>query len=394
MITRRLMIMAVFAALMATPILGQQYATDQAVGAQVSQNANITSALNVTPAPGMVTGVNVNITNVSFLGDEWVTVANQGDAPVNLNGWVLTDDAQFRYVFPSQTLPAGSILRIHFGHGFDVGPDMYLGLSGDMLDDAGDVVTLYDVTGAVVSRYAYPGLVQAQQVLPANGAVFPGIEGQPVGQVQRGVLVTPGEFSPASRGEQILPNVTSTYVTQLANVSAIFETNRAVNVNITNVGIMGDEFIQVTNEGSVPVNLTGWMLTAAGANFAYAFPLAILPVGNSIRVHPGVGISTPMDTYLDLARPVLDDSADVVTLFNSEGMMISRYTYPAGPSGLVAAPGMVRAPGTEPTLFGNATPSLVTGPSPSGEAFLQAPVQPLANATVGQVQQVISDVAV
>jgi hypothetical protein len=178
-------------------------------------------------------------------------------------------------------------------------------------------------------------------------------------------------------------------VTQLANVSAIFETSEAVNVNITNAGIMGDEFIQVTNEGSVPVNLTGWMLTA-GADFAYAFPLRVLSVGNSIRVHPGIGTSTPVDLYLNLAQPVLDDSADVVTLFNSEGTMISRYTYPAGPGGAVAAPGMVRAPGTEPILFGNVTPGITTGPSPSGEEFLQAPVLPLPNATIGQVQQVIA----
>gem|GEM_PF-1672017 len=390
MIIRRLMIMAVFTALMAIPILGQQYTTDQVAGAPVVPNGNVTSALNITPVPGNVTGVNVNIINASYLGDEWVMIANQGDTPVNLNGWVLTDDAQFRYIFPSQTLTAGSIMRIHFGHGFDVGPDVYLGLPGDMLNDAGDVVTLYNGTGVIVSRYAYPGLTQAQQVLPTNGAVFPGTAiDQPVGQVQRGVLVQPGEFSPAARGEQIVQNATSTYVTQLANVSAIFETNEAVNVNITNVGITGDEFIQITNEGSVPVNLTGWMLTA-GADFAYTLPLAVLPVGESIRVHPGTGISTLMDIYLNLAQPVLDDSADVVTLFNSEGMVISRYTYPAGPTGLAETPGMVRAPGTEPVLIGNVTPGITTGPSPSGEAFLQAPVQPLPNATIGQVQQVIA----
>lgn len=381
------MIMAVFTALMVATILGQQYATDQTAGAPMVQNGNITSALNITPVSGMAAGVNVGITNVSFLGDEWVTIANWGDAPVNLNGWVLTDDRQFRYIFPSQMLTAGSILRIHFGHGFDVGPDIYLGLPGDMLDDAGDVITLYDSTGAVMSRYAYPG--QVQQVLPMNGAMFPGTEVRPAGQVQRGVLVTPGEFSPASRGEQILPNATSTYVTQLANVSAIFETNRAFNVNITNVGITGDEFIQVTNEGSVPVNLTDWMLTVAGTNFAYSFPMAVLPIGESIRVHPGSGMSTQRDLYLNLTQPVLSDSSDVVTLFSSEGVMISRYTYPGGPSGLIAAPETARTPGTEPVLFGNVTPGITAGPSPSGEAFLAAPVQPLPNATVGQVQQVI-----
>lgn len=389
MITRRLMIMAVFTALIVAPTLGQQYAANQMVGAQVSPNANITSALNVTPVSGMTTGANVNIINVSSLGDEWVMIANQGGSPTNLNGWVLTDGARFRYTFPSQTLPAGSAIIVHFGHGFDIGRDIYLDLSGDMLADTGGIVMLYDSSGNMVSRYAYPG--QVQQVLPTNGAVFPGTEVQPVGQVQRGVLVTPGEFSAASRGQQILPNATSTYVTRLANVSAIFETNEAVNVNITNVGITGDEFIQVTNEGAVPVNLTGWMLTAAGTNFAYAFPLTVLPVGNSIRVHPGTGTSTPVDLYLNLPQPALNDSADVVTLFNAEGAMISRYTYPAGPSGPAPALGMVRAPGTEPILFGNATPGITTGPSPSGEEFLQAPVLPLPNATVGQVQQVISD---
>ncbi len=394
MIKRRLMMIAVFAALMTVPILGQPYATDQAAGAQVAPSVapsgNITSVLNVTPASSMVVGVGVAITNVSFLGDEWVTIANQGEAPINLNGWVLTNDAgRFRYIFPSQTLTSGSILRVHFGHGFDVGPDVYLGLAGDMLSDTGDVVTIYDSSGAIVSRYAYPGVVQAQQALPAIGAAFPSPVVQPVGQVQRGVLVEPGEFSPASRGAQILPNATTTSVTQLANVSAIFETNRAVNVNVTNVGITGDEFIQVTNEGSVPVNLTGWALTA-GASFNYTFPAIVLPVGNSLRVHPGAGMSTPTDLYLNQAQAVLDDSAGVVTLFNSEGMMISRFTYPGGTSGLVETPGMVRAPGTQPILFGNVTPGVLAGPSPSGEEFLQAPVQALPNATAGQVQQVIT----
>jgi len=388
MISKGLMIVAIFAALMAVPVLGQQVIENQTTGMQISQSTPGTGMLNATPGQEMGRGINVNITNISYLGDEWVTVANQGNAPVNLNGWALTAGAN-RYVFPSQSLSPNSILRIHFGHGFDFGPDVYLGLPGEFLSDAGDVLTLYDNSGAIVSRYAYPGLAQAQQALPVNGAPFPGTVGQPLGQVQRGVLVEPIELSPASRGAQILPNATSTYVTQLANVSAIFETNEAVNINITNVGITGDEFIQVTNEGSVPLNLSGWALTA-GPDFNYTFPQAVLPVGNSLRVHPGIGMSTPTDLYLNLAQPVLDDSTDVVTLFNSEGTMISRYTYPAGPSGQAASPGMVRSPGTEPILLGNGTPVVSTGPSPSGEAFLQAPVQPLPNATIGQVQQVIS----
>lgn len=376
MISRELMmIMVVFTALMAVPVLGQQVVENQTKGAQISPSISERS-------------INVNITNISYLGDEWVTIANQGSAPVNLNGWALTAGAN-RYIFPSQTISPGGILRIHFGHGFDFGPDVYLDLAGEFLNDAGDVITLYDNSGAMVSRYAYPGLAQGQQVLPLDGAAFPGTVNQPPGQVERGVLVEPIELSPASRGAQILPNATSTYVTQLANVSAIFETNEAVNINITNVGITGDEFMQVTNEGSVPLNLSGWILTA-GPDFNYTFPRVVLPVGNSLRVHPGTGISTPTDLYLNLAQPVLDDSADVVTLFNSEGMMISRYTYPGGPSGQVVSPGMVRSPGTEPILLGNGSPIISAGPSPSGEAFLQAPVQPLPNATVGQVQQVIT----
>lgn len=409
MIKRRLIIMAVFVALIAAPILGQQYTTNQAAGAQVMPNPSAASSMNanpvnanqatavtmnatqpnVNPISNAATGARVNITNVSFQVDEWVMIANQGSAPVNLNGWVLTDNVRFRYIFPAEILPVGGAMRIHFGSGFDVGQDVFLDLAGEMLPDTGDVIMLYDSAGTLVSRYAYPGVVQAQQVLPTEGVAFPGTEVQPVIQVPHGVLVAPPKFSPASSGQQILPNATSTEVTQIANVSAIFETNQAFNINITNVAVTGDQFIQVTNQGIVPANLTGWNLTA-GYNFAYTFPQVILPVGGSIRVHPGSGMSTPTDLYLNLAGPVLDESAGVVTLYNTEGVMIARYTYPAGPSGLAATPGMIRAPGTAPVLFGNATPAVTTGPSPSGEAFLQAPVQALPNATMGQVQQVIT----
>lgn len=372
MIDIKMLIVAAFAALLAFPALGQQIAENQTAGTQITPSL-------------------INITNISYLGDEWVTIANQGSVPVNLNGWMLTAGAN-RYTFPSQTITPGGLLRIHFGHGFDVGSDIYLGLPAEFLSDAGDVITLSDNSGAVVSRYAYPGLSPAEQAVQVDGAPFPAPPGQPLGQVQRGVLVEPIELSPASRGAQILPNATSTDVTQLANVSAIFETNQAVNMNITNVGITGDEFIQVTNEGIVPVNLTGWALTA-GTDFSYVFPLAIIPVGGSLRVHPGAGASTQTDLYLNMGQDLLDDSADVVSLYNSEGTVIARYTYPAGAGGLVSSPGMVRSPATQPILFGNATratPDTTTGASPSGEAFLQTPVPPLPGTTVGQVQQVVS----
>lgn len=396
MICKGLMTLAIFAALMAVPALGQQMIDNQTAVMQTSPTAPGTGMLNATPGQEVARGINVNITNISFMGDEWVAISNQGDAPVNLNGWVLTDDVEFRYVFPPQTLSARSFVRIHPGHGFNAGADIYLGLPGEMLDDTGDIITLYDSSGAVVSRFAYPGAAQAQQILPPIESAVPGTIGQPLGQAQRGLLLQPGEFTPAARGEQIRTNATSTYVTQLANVSEIFGANESENINITDVAVAGDEFIEITNEGIVPMDLTGWTLTA-GLDFSYTIPAAVLPVDASLRIHPGMGTSTQTDLYLNLDRPMLNDTAATIRLLDPQGAVISTYAYPvaAGDQQGIAAPGMVRAPGTQPILVsppGSAPASgAVATPTPTtGEAFLAAPVPALPGAAGGQIQQVIS----
>lgn len=386
---KALILTAAFAILIFAPCMGEQYATNQAhgsqvtTGSQVSPNITSAAALNVTPQQTPAR-INVNITNVSYLMDEWVMISNRGNTSVNLAGWTLTDGVRFRYVFPSVLLPAGYAIRIHPGFGFETPGNLYLSLSGDMLPDTGDTMMLLDPSGAVVSRYSYTGLaLPPQEVIITPGAV-------PPQTLERGVLLPQGNFSPPARGSQIRPNATSTYVTELANVPVIFGTNASANINITNVEVTGDEFVEVTNMGLVPVNLTGWRLVVDNISI-YTFPTTTLPIDESLRIHLGAGPSTPLDIYLSFPQPVLNDTSGAIVLLDQNGTPVSSYSYTGGTNVTqgAAAPGLVKTPGTEPVLLGTTAPGVTTGPSPSGVNYLEAPISPLSNVTRGEATQTI-----
>lgn len=380
---KALILTVVFAILISAQCVGEQYATNQAAGSQISPNINSGAASNVA-SQQMAAGINVNITNVSYLMDEWVMISNRGNTSVNLAGWTLTDGVEFRYVFPSLLLPAGYAIRIHPGFGFETPGNLYLSLPGDMLDDTGDTVMLLDPSGIVVSRYSYAGLaLPPQEVIITPGAV-------PQQTLERGVLLPQGNFSPPARGSQIRSNATSTYVTELANVPIIFGTNASANINITNVEVAGDEFVEVTNVGLVPVNLTGWRLVVDNISI-YTFPATTLPIDESLRIHFGAGPSTPRDIYLNFFQPMLNDTAGAIVLLDQNATPVSSYIYTGGTNVTqgAAAPGQVKTPGTEPVLLGTPAPGLTTGPSPSGVNYLEAPISPLSNVTGGEATQTI-----
>jgi len=90
--------------------------------------------------------------------DEWVEVVNAGDAPLSLDGFLITDaDSIPRYAL-SGTLAAGAVLLVSGKMSYDweklVGQPAF-GLS---LGNTGDAVILWKVTGAdtvVVDAYTY-----------------------------------------------------------------------------------------------------------------------------------------------------------------------------------------------------------------------------------------------
>jgi competence protein ComEC len=90
------------------------------------------------------------------LADEYVVVTNRGSEPVDLSGWVLTDESGARYTFPSNTVLApGDSLTVRTGDGTDTATDRYWDAGRPVWNNDGDTVTLLRPDGGVVVEVSY-----------------------------------------------------------------------------------------------------------------------------------------------------------------------------------------------------------------------------------------------
>ncbi len=104
----------------------------------------------------------VAITNANFiatspekenLNDEWIEITNQGEEDVSLEGWTLSDQQNHTYTFQDFVLIAGGSAKVHTGSGEDTEEDLYWNRNTSTWNNDGDVATLTDAEGNVVSRY-------------------------------------------------------------------------------------------------------------------------------------------------------------------------------------------------------------------------------------------------
>jgi hypothetical protein len=113
----------------------------------------------------MVQGADENgiaITNVNFaapspekenLIEEWVEISNLGTKDVNMADWTLEDAQNHTYKFPDFSLPAGAKAKVRTGTGDDTAEDLYWNRSTSIWNNGGDVATLKDASGNVISLY-------------------------------------------------------------------------------------------------------------------------------------------------------------------------------------------------------------------------------------------------
>ena len=87
------------------------------------------------------------------LVDEWVEISNLGSADVSLAGWTLEDAQNHTYKFPDFSLGAGAKAKIRTGMGNDTAEDLYWNRTSSIWNNGGDVATLKDASGSVVSSY-------------------------------------------------------------------------------------------------------------------------------------------------------------------------------------------------------------------------------------------------
>lgn len=87
------------------------------------------------------------------------------------------------------------------------------------------------------------------------------------------------------------------------------------------------EWVEISNPGSAPANLTGWALSDASEHI-FVFPKFILGEGTSVKVHSGDGEANQTDLFWNSGRrPIWNNKGDTATLKNEHSETISEYTY-------------------------------------------------------------------
>lgn len=90
--------------------------------------------------------------------EEWLELYNPQSQPLSLEGWVLKDLSSREYIFPNVTIePRGYLViardKVGFLNLYELNPDLTdLNLT---LNNAGEVLSLYDSTGALIDQIAW-----------------------------------------------------------------------------------------------------------------------------------------------------------------------------------------------------------------------------------------------
>ncbi len=87
--------------------------------------------------------------------EEFVEIANLGNAPAGLLGWTLSDEKGHEFFFPEYELFPGASVRLRKGALESTKEDLYWGNNANVWNDDGDTAFLYDREGALVDEYSY-----------------------------------------------------------------------------------------------------------------------------------------------------------------------------------------------------------------------------------------------
>jgi hypothetical protein len=105
-------------------------------------------------------------------------------------------------------------------------------------------------------------------------------------------------------------------------------------VQITNINFDGqkgssepDEYVEMTNQGTQPVDMTDWLLQDSGGRNFYKWESYVLQPGASIRVYTNEDHPESGGFSFQSARAIWGNSGDVAELYDSDQQLVSRYGY-------------------------------------------------------------------
>jgi hypothetical protein len=137
----------------ATAQAGAASAVGTAVGA-------ITAVASPSPSPSPAAQLPLRISDASLAdATPWISIQNDGDAPVEVGGWLLQVGTVSAELPEEAVIQPGSALTLHAGSGMSSDDELFLGNAGTALVAAalpGAPVRLTDESGRVVAEVTVP----------------------------------------------------------------------------------------------------------------------------------------------------------------------------------------------------------------------------------------------
>jgi len=91
--------------------------------------------------------------------------------------------------------------------------------------------------------------------------------------------------------------------------------------------VESDEYAQITNNGSAPVNLKGWHLNAGDPGQDFWFPDFVIEPGQSCRVYTNEYHPDSCGFSFGSGRAIWNNKGDCGYLYDASGALVSRYCY-------------------------------------------------------------------
>lgn len=83
---------------------------------------------------------------------EWVEITNSGKGAVDMTDWILDSSGERVYMFPGFSLASGASVKVFTGKGTDSSSELYMGMGSPVWNNKGDMGTLKDAAGHIVSQ--------------------------------------------------------------------------------------------------------------------------------------------------------------------------------------------------------------------------------------------------
>jgi endonuclease YncB( thermonuclease family) len=189
----------------------------------------------------------------------------------------------------------------------------------------------------LTARPSATALIQVTQPIPATathtlGASTPSLTPSPAPSHTAGPTVT---GTPPTPTHTIAPTATRTGFVPTATNTVAATQSTPSDVHITEISFEGtinlqerDEYVQITNEGSNPVDMTGWRLVKKDSDISFIFPDFTIQPGVSCSVYTNqVDAYSCVNDAFRYSYGIWDDPSGCAQLYDASNTLQQEFCY-------------------------------------------------------------------